>query len=99
MGLVQRAIEAAGVPTVSVTMLPEMTRKVGVPRAVRVGFPLGHPFGFPGEALPQRRILSEMARLAADARAPGTLLDLGVGGDSAEACAACSPRPGPPSGE
>ena len=91
MGLVQRAIEAAGIPTVSVTMLPEITRKVGVPRAVRVGFPLGHPFGFPGQPFLQRRILSEMIRVAGAAQAPGTIVDLGVGEGAGEECAVCSP--------
>ena len=91
MGLVQRAIEAAGIPTVSVTMLPEITRKVGVPRAVRVGFPLGHPFGFPGQAFLQRRILSEMIRVAGAAQVPGTIVDLGVGEGAGEECAVCSP--------
>jgi D-proline reductase (dithiol) PrdB len=77
VGLVQRAIEAAGVPTVSVSMLRPMTRKIGVPRAIGVDFPLGHPFGFPGQSSRQRRILSGMARLAAEAVFPGTIVDLG----------------------
>ena len=94
MGLVQRAIEAAGIPTVSVTMLPDLTRKVGVPRAVRVSFPLGHPFGFPGQAFLQRRILSEMIRVAGAAATPGTIVDSGLGGGSARECALCEPASG-----
>ncbi len=87
MGLVQRAIEEAGIPTISVTMAPELTRRVRVPRAAAVAFPLGHPFGFPGEAFRQREILARLLRLAKDIREPGTIVDLGdVPGEQ--------PRPG-----
>ncbi len=79
MGLVQRAIEEAGIPTISVTMAPDVTRRVRVPRAASVAFPLGHPFGFPGEAFRQRAILSRLLGLARDIREPGTIVDLGTG--------------------
>jgi len=79
VGLVQRAIEQEGIATISVTMAPDMTRRVRVPRAVYAAFPLGHPFGFPGEAFRQREILSRMLREAARIRDPGTIVDLGYG--------------------
>ncbi len=79
MGLVQRAVEEAGITTVSVTMAPEATRKVRVPRAVYAAFPLGHPFGFPGEVFRQREILRRMLCEAAGLREPGTIVDLGYG--------------------
>ena len=79
MGLVQRAIEEAGIATISVTMVPRLTRRVRVPRAVYAAFPLGHPFGFPGEAFRQREILSRMLRGAVEIREPGTIVDLGYG--------------------
>ncbi len=79
MGLVQRAIEEAGIATISVTMAPDVTRRVRVPRAVSVAFPLGHPFGFPAEVLRQRALLARMLRLAAEIREPGTIVDLGDG--------------------
>ncbi len=76
MGLVQRAIEEAGIATLSVTMAPEVTRRVKVPRAAAVAFPLGHPFGFPGEAYRQRAVLARLLREAAAIREPGTIVDL-----------------------
>jgi D-proline reductase (dithiol) PrdB len=76
VGLVQRAIEEAGIATISVTMLPAVTRRVRVPRPVHAAFPLGHPFGFPGEALRRREILARMLREAAAIREPGTVVDL-----------------------
>jgi len=36
-------IEASGVPTVSLSMIPDLTRAVGVPRLAGIGYPLGHP--------------------------------------------------------
>lgn len=81
-------------PTISVTMIPEITRKVRVPRAVHLRFPLGHPFGFPGQFLLQRRILLQMLYHAGAIEEPGTVIDLGAGGGSAEACAVCGPVPG-----
>lgn len=78
MGLVQRAIEEAGVATISVTMAPDVTRRVRVPRAAAVAFPLGHPFGFPGEAFRQREILAWLLRQAAEIREPGTIVDAGA---------------------
>ena len=78
MGLVQRAIEEAGIATISVTMAPDVTRRVRVPRAAAVAFPLGHPFGYPGEAFRQRELLVRLLREAAAIREPGTIVDLGA---------------------
>ena len=50
VGLIQSIIEKAGIPTVSVTMLREITERVGPPRALSVDFPLGYPLGMPNDA-------------------------------------------------
>lgn len=47
MGLVQRAIEAAGIPTVSISLLREVSEKVHPPRAIYLRWPFGHPLGEP----------------------------------------------------
>ena len=44
-------------------MLPEITRKLGVPRALEVPYPLGFPFGEPGDTELQRSILRQALRL------------------------------------
>jgi hypothetical protein len=55
--------------TASITMLPEVTRKVRVPRALAVPYPLGYPLGPPDDPAQQRRILLVLALLAlAEAR-------------------------------
>src|SRR5258708_17648383 len=40
-----RWIEAAGIPTVVVTMMPATAEERRAPRIVGVEFPFGHPFG------------------------------------------------------
>ncbi len=57
MGLVQRVIEASGIPTISVTLSQGISRKVKPPRAVYTGFPLGHPFAFPHQRFRQLQLL------------------------------------------
>ncbi len=50
VGLIAAEVERRGVATTSVTMLPEITRRVGVPRALSVPYPLGYPLGRPDDA-------------------------------------------------
>jgi len=62
VGLIQSVIEKAGIPTVSVTMLREITERVAPPRALFVDFPLGYPLGPPNDAALQMQVI--MASLA-----------------------------------
>lgn len=57
MGLIQRVIEAAGIPTISVTLSRGISQKVKPPRTVYTGFPLGHPFAFPHQRFRQLQLL------------------------------------------
>ena len=45
VGLAQAEIENRGIPTASITMLPDITRKIRPPRALAVSYPLGFPLG------------------------------------------------------
>ena len=45
VGLAQAEIENRGIPTASITMLPDITRKIRPPRALAVPYPLGFPLG------------------------------------------------------
>jgi enoyl-CoA hydratase/carnithine racemase len=42
-----RVIESAGIPTVTVTMMPDLAAKFRLSRIVGVEFPFGHSFGTP----------------------------------------------------
>lgn len=57
VGLIQRAIEYAGITTVSISLLREITEKIRPPRALFVPFPLGYPLGEPNNPDLQTRIL------------------------------------------
>lgn len=70
VGLVQAQIERAGISTVSVTMRPEISFAMKVPRAVHVRFPLGNPLGEPHRPDQQSRILEDMFRLLETATEP-----------------------------
>ena len=57
VGLIQRAIEYAGITTVSISLLREITEKICPPRALFVPFPLGYPLGEPDNPILQTRIM------------------------------------------
>ncbi|GAC1380395.1 MAG: hypothetical protein NVSMB33_06370 [Ktedonobacteraceae bacterium] len=57
MGLIQRAIEYAGITTVSISLLHEITEKIQPPRALFVPFPLGYPLGEPHQPELQKQVM------------------------------------------
>jgi D-proline reductase (dithiol) PrdB len=62
VGLLQREIEAAGIPTVSISLVREVTERLAPPRALYLKWPFGHPLGEPGNVPQQRRVLWECFR-------------------------------------
>lgn len=62
VGLLARTIEAAGIPTVSISLVREVTARVRPPRALYLKWPFGHPLGEPGNVPQQRRVLWECFR-------------------------------------
>jgi hypothetical protein len=71
-----RWIEAAGIATVVVTMMPATATQVLAPRVVGVEFPFGHPFGMPGDRATQRLVLETALTVLAGAGGPGTRVDV-----------------------
>jgi hypothetical protein len=74
VGLIQRAIETAGIATISITLSEQITRKVHPPRALYPGFPLGHPIGFPGQTLRQLEIMRILLKFLEELDAPGSIV-------------------------
>ena len=77
MGLIQRAIEAEGIPTVGISILKEVTQKVRPPRALFLRYPFGHPLGEAFHAAQQRAILSDALSALETVTQPGTILEPG----------------------
>jgi hypothetical protein len=71
-----RWIEAAGIPTVVVTMMPSVAEERRAPRIVGVEFPFGHAFGAPHDRAMQRRTLELALRVLAGASDFGARVDL-----------------------
>ena len=64
-------IERTGIPTVSITLLRDITERVAPPRALYVDRPLGFPLGRANDPSLQRRIiLSALEMLSVDLRGP-----------------------------
>jgi hypothetical protein len=70
VGLVQSELERAGMSTVTVSMRPEISLAMKVPRGAYVRFPLGNPFGEPGRSDQQSRILEDLFDLVETAEGP-----------------------------
>jgi hypothetical protein len=71
-----RRIEAAGIPTVVITMMPATATQQLAPRVVGVEFPFGHPFGMPGDRRTQRIALETALAVLSGASGPGTRVDV-----------------------
>lgn len=77
MGLIARALERAGIATVSISIAKELTEAVGVPRAVFVKWPLGHPLGEPDSGAQQRTMIFAALQLLIEAKEPGLMREPG----------------------
>jgi hypothetical protein len=73
-----RWIEAAGISTVTVTMMPSVAEERRAPRIVGVEFPFGHPFGMPHDGAMQRRTLEVALQVLSGASKFGTRVDQDV---------------------
>lgn len=63
VGLIGAAIERAGVSTISISLLREVTQLIQPPRALFVPYRLGYPLGRPHDAALQHRIIARALRL------------------------------------
>ena len=63
VGLVQGALETAGITTTGITNVAEVSQRVGVPRALDVPWRLGFTMGEPDNAELQREVLLQALAL------------------------------------
>lgn len=76
IGIVARTLERAGIATMAVTTIKEVTKQVRVPRAVFLNFPFGRTLGRAHAAPIQRSILQDMLRAFRTLERPGRIMDL-----------------------
>jgi hypothetical protein len=77
VGLLQRAIDEAGIPAVSATLCEGITRQVKPSLACFVRRPFGLTLGPPGDDAAHREILDMMLAASEGDYPAGTILDLG----------------------
>ena len=95
--MLARLIEAAGIPTVTVTMMPELADALLTPRVVGVEFPFGHPFGMPADRAMQRTVLETALTVLSGAAGFGTRVDVDIAWPVPRAAAYKSWQPKEPS--
>ncbi len=75
MCLIAAELEGRGIATTSVTALPEVTKKVGISRALAVPFALGYPLGLPHDAALQTKLLTSALALLRETGPPPVVRD------------------------
>jgi glycine/betaine/sarcosine/D-proline reductase family selenoprotein B len=75
VAVLARELEARGFATVTVTTLPELTTRVGAPRALATKFPFGAPAGDPGHRALHVAVLREALALVDTAREPRGIVE------------------------
>ena len=76
MGLIQRLVEEAGVPTISMGNAADRMARIKPPRAMLVKFARGSMFGEPGNVKRQRRIILDALEALQTMTEPGTIQEL-----------------------
>lgn len=76
MGLLARAVEAAGVTTVGLALVKEVAVAARAPRLLYLHWPFGHALGEAGRAEQQRAVLRDLLSLARRAPRPGLVVEL-----------------------
>ena len=76
MGLVQREIEAAGITTITLSNIPNLTASVSPPRIAAIEHPLGRTVGKPGDVEGQRAVLAATFQALEEMETPGSIKHL-----------------------
>ena len=76
MGLIGRALEQAGIATLSLTSARDITASAGLPRAAFLDYPLGHTSGRTEEPELNRSIMLDALAAFEAIDEPGTIVDL-----------------------
>lgn len=78
VGLVAGSVERAGIPTVVMSLRPEITYGVGVSRALYARFPMGNPLGEPDQPQQQHLVIETLLGIVESATEPRTFKEFPV---------------------
>lgn len=73
VGLLQRVLDEAGIPTISLTLVREITELIRPSRALYLEHPFGHTLGDVGDRALQRSILLDCLEAAVQLTEPGVI--------------------------
>jgi hypothetical protein len=73
---VQREIEAAGMATITLSNIPELTASLSVPRIAGIEYPFGRTVGMPGDASGQMAVVRAALQALVEIDQPGGRVDL-----------------------
>ena len=76
MPVLARTFEDFGISTVTITMMPVWSERIGVPRTLGAEFPFGHPVGHAGDKEEQLLVVRAALQVLETAREPGTIVYL-----------------------
>ncbi|HEY5331899.1 MAG TPA: glycine/sarcosine/betaine reductase selenoprotein B family protein [Solirubrobacterales bacterium] len=88
-GVIAHAIEAAGIATVTISLVREVSERLAPPRSLFCRFPFGRPLGRPDDPAFQREVLLSAFGLLEERPAP-VLRDFPIAVGAAEAPLSCS---------
>jgi hypothetical protein len=71
VGLIQRVLDEAGLCTISITQVVEITAIIKPSRAILVAHPFGLTFGAVGDATTQRAVIAALLSAAVEMDVPG----------------------------
>ena len=75
-GLIARAVEKVGIPTVLVMMYKGLAEKLHPPRVAHVRFPFGRPLGEPNNPDQHRVVIEDALQVLETATKPGIIVQL-----------------------
>ncbi len=96
MGLAQRAIETAGITTIALSNIPDLTRAVGVPRLCAIEHPFGLTVGRPGDTEGQMAALRAVLQALGSMTTPDSVIDLPFGWSDTDGKLSIHPPQPPP---
>jgi D-proline reductase (dithiol) PrdB len=76
VGFLARYLESQGFSTLCLTMIPEFSRKIGIPRVAAIEYPFGRPVGQVHDRQGQHQVLQEALSCLGKASRPGEVFHL-----------------------